>query len=118
MFNNVVLTGRLTKDPELKYSPNGVAMVSFTLAVQRSFQNNNGERESDFIMCKAFKKTAELIANHFTKGSLLGVEGRIQTGSYEGQDGKRVYTTDVMVNQIHFLEKKQEVGQQNQGHYS
>lgn len=111
MINRVVLTGRLTKDLELRYSPNGIAMLTFTLAVNRQFKQE-GQPESDFILCKAFKKNAENMANHLSKGSLIGIEGRIQTGSYEGQDGKRVYTTDVMVDAFTFLESKA-TGQQN-----
>lgn len=105
-MNTVNLIGRLTKDPELKYSQSGVAICTFTIAVNRDFTNQNGEREADFIQCKAFKKTAENLANYQQKGSQIGVVGRIQTGSYEGQDGKRVYTTDVMVDRIEFLGSK------------
>lgn len=106
MINRVVLTGRLTKEPEMKYSQTGVAVLRYTLAVNRQFSNANGEKESDFISCIAFKKTAETMANHLTKGSLIGIEGRIQTGSYDGQDGKRVYTTDVLTDSFAFLEAK------------
>lgn len=106
MINRVVLVGRLTKDPELKYTPSGVAMARFTLAVNRTFSNQKGEREADFINCLVWRKQAENAANYLSKGSLCGVEGRIQTGSYEGQDGKRVYTTDVVVDSVQFLEPR------------
>jgi len=98
MINRVVLVGRLTKDPELKYTPNGIASCRFTVAVNRAFQNQQGEREADFINCQAWRKQAENLANFMKKGSLIGLEGKIQTGSYEGQDGKRVFTTDVVAD--------------------
>lgn len=104
MINSVLLVGRLTKDVELRYSPQGTPMASVTIACQREFKNANGERESDFIQVKAFRKTAELLANHFKKGEVVGVQGRIQTGSYEGQDGKRVYTTDVYADSLKFIQ--------------
>ena len=110
-MNTVNLVGRLTKDPELKYTATGMAICKFTLAVNRDFTNQNGEREADFINCTAFKKTAENLANYQKKGSQIGVVGRIQTGSYEGQDGKRVFTTDVMVDRVEFLGGKQGEGQ-------
>lgn len=106
MINRTILVGRLTKDPELKYTPNGVPMTRFTVAVNRSFTNQNGEREADFISCLAWRKQAENLANYMKKGSLIGVDGRIQTGSFEGQDGKRVFTTDVIADNIQFLEGK------------
>ena len=110
MINRVVLVGRLTKDPELRYTPSGVAMARFTLAVNRTFSNQQGEREADFINCVVWRKQAENTANYLKKGSLAGVEGRIQTGSYEGQDGKRVYTTDVVADSVQFLEPRNSSG--------
>ena len=115
MINRVVLVGRLTKDPELRYTPSGVAMARFTLAVNRTFSNQQGEREADFINCVVWRKQAENTANYLKKGSLAGVEGRIQTGSYEGQDGKRVYTTDVVADSVQFLEPRNSSGERNQG---
>ncbi len=106
MMNRVVLVGRLTKDPELRYTPNGVAVASFTLAVNRSFTNQQGERETDFINCVVWRKPAENVANFLKKGSLAGVDGRIQTRNYEGQDGKRVYVTEVLAESVQFLEPK------------
>lgn len=105
MINRVVLVGRLTKDPELRYTPNGIASCRFTLAVNRTFKSE-GEQQADFIQCVAWRKQAENLANFQRKGNLIGVEGRIQTGSYEVQDGKRVYTTDVVADSIQFLEHK------------
>ena len=110
MINRTLLTGRLTKDPELRYSQSGVAVASFTLAVNRAFD----KEKTDFIRCICFKKTAENLANYQRKGSLIGVDGRIQTGSYQNQEGKTVYTTDVVADQIVFLESKKD-SQSNQG---
>ena len=106
MINRVVLVGRLTKDPELKYTQTGIAVCRFTLAVNRTFQNASGEREADFVSCLAWRKQAENIANFLRKGSLAGVDGRIQTGSFQGQDGKRVYTTEVVADSTQFLESR------------
>ncbi|WP_102273364.1 single-stranded DNA-binding protein [Cytobacillus massiliigabonensis] len=106
MMNRVVLVGRLTKDPELRYTPNGVPVATFTLAVNRTFTNQQGEREADFINCVIWRKPAENVANFLKKGSLAGVDGRIQTRSYEGQDGKRVYVTEVQAESVQFLEPR------------
>lgn len=106
MINNTVLTGRLTRDPELKQTGNGIAVVNFTLAVNRTFKNANGEQEADFIMCQAWRGTAEAVANYLKKGSLIGVEGRIQTRNYEDTDGKTIYITEVVVDNLTFLESK------------
>jgi len=106
LINRVVLVGRLTKDPELRYTTNGVAVTRFTVAVNRPFANQNGEREADFINCVAWRKQAENLANYMRKGSLVGIDGRIQTGSYEDQDGKKVFYTEVVAESIQFLESK------------
>lgn len=106
MLNRVVLVGRLTKDPELRYTPSGVAVATFTLAVNRAFQNQQGEREADFINCVIWRKQAENVANFLKKGSLAGVDGRVQTRNYEGQDGKRVYVTEIVAESVQFLEPK------------
>lgn len=106
MLNRVVLVGRLTKDPELRYTPSGVAVATFTLAVNRAFQNQQGEREADFINCVVWRRQAENAANFLKKGSLTGVDGRLQTRNYEGQDGKRVYVTEVVAEGVQFLEPK------------
>lgn len=106
MINRVVIVGRLTKDPDLRYTPNGVPTATFTLAVNRPFTNQQGERESDFIQCVVWRKAAENVANFLKKGSLAGVDGRIQTRNYEGQDGKRVYVTEVLAESVQFLEPK------------
>ena len=106
MMNRVVLVGRLTKDPELRYTPNGVPVATFTLAVNRTFTNQQGEREADFINCVVWRKPAENVANFLKKGSLAGVDGRIQTRNYEGQDGKRVYVTEVVAKVCNFLNQE------------
>jgi len=103
-MNKVCLTGRITKNIELKYNQNNVAITSFNLAVTRKFKNQNGEYESDFINCIAYKSTAELLNKYVKKGDLLGIEGRIQTRNYEDKDGKRVYVTEVIVDSIDFLQ--------------
>ncbi|MET4563350.1 single-strand DNA-binding protein [Lysinibacillus parviboronicapiens] len=110
MINRVVLIGRLTKDPELKYSPNGIASCRFTVAVNRTFSKEGEEKQADFIQCVAWRKQAENLANFMKKGNLIGLEGKIQTGSYEGQDGKKIYTTDVVADSIQFLEPKNNTG--------
>ena len=119
MINRAVLVGRLTKDPELRYTPNGIASCRFTVAVNRTFANEQGERDADFISCVAWRKQAENLANYQRKGALSGLEGRIQTGSYEGQNGQRVYTTDVVADSIQFLEPRSNTGgaQSNQPYY-
>lgn len=110
MMNRVVLVGRLTKDPDLRYTPNGVPVATFTLAVNRPFSSQSGEREADFINCVVWRKPAENVANFLKKGSLAGVDGRIQTRNYEGQDGKRVYVTEVQAESVQFLEPKSTSG--------
>lgn len=109
MINRVVLVGRLTKDIELSYTPQGNAKVQFTLAVNRSFANQSGEREADFIQIQAWRKQAENAANYLKKGSLVGIDGKIQSGSYE-RDGQRIYFTNVVADSIQFLDTKNSTG--------
>ena len=104
MINNVVVVGRLTRSVDLRYTNNGTAYASFTLATDRDFKNQNGEKETDFINCVMWRKPAENLANYTKKGSLIGVEGRIQTRNYENEQGKRVYVTEVLAERFHFLE--------------
>ncbi|MCO7126134.1 single-stranded DNA-binding protein [Sporolactobacillus shoreicorticis] len=106
MINNVTLVGRLTRAPELRYTPNGVAVVQFTLAVNRPFSGQDGERQADFISVIAWRGTVESSAKYLKKGSLAGVEGRIQTRNYENNEGRRVYVTEVVARQVEFLEPK------------
>lgn len=116
MMNRVVLVGRLTKDPELRYTPNGVPVATFTLAVNRSFTNQQGEREADFINVVVWRKPAENVANFLKKGSLAGIDGKVQTRNYEGQDGKRVYVTEILAESVQFLEpRSQNAGSNNSG---
>ncbi|WP_373792233.1 single-stranded DNA-binding protein [Jeotgalibaca porci] len=107
-LNVVTLTGRLTKDLDLRYTSTGTAVASFSMAVDRQFKNANGEKETDFINVVAWRKTAETLAEHTRKGSLIGIVGRIQTRNYEGNDGKRVYVTEVVAESFTFLESKKQ----------
>lgn len=107
-MNRVCLTGRLTADLELRYNSSNTAFTRFNLAVNRNFKNENGEIQADFISCVAWRERAEMMCKYLKKGSLIGVEGRIQTGSYEDKDGNKRYMTDVIVEQITFLESKKE----------
>ncbi|MEN2765751.1 single-stranded DNA-binding protein [Ornithinibacillus xuwenensis] len=114
MLNSVVLVGRLVRDPELKYTSSGVAVANFTVAVNRPFSNQEGNREADFINCVIWRKPAENLANFQKKGALIGVDGRIQTRSFEGQDGKMVYVTEIVADSVKFLESKKEGQSSNQ----
>jgi len=114
LINRFVGVGRLAADPELRYTPSGVPMVKFRIAINR-FKKEGEEQQADFISCIAWRKQAENLANFMKKGSLIGVEGRIQTGSFEGQDGKRVYTTDVIADSIQFLESRGNSNNQQTG---
>lgn len=113
MINSIVLVGRLTKDPELRYTPSNQAVATFSLAVNRNFKGQNGEREADFINCVIWRQQAENLANWAKKGALIGITGRIQTRSYENQQGQRVYVTEVVAEQFQLLEsrKDRETGQ-------
>lgn len=113
MINNVTLVGRLTKDPELRYTADGTAVANFTLAVNRPFSNAQGEREADFINCIVWRKPAENTANYLKKGSLAGVVGRIQTRSYDNNEGKRVFVTEVVAESVQFLEPRSGQGGNN-----
>lgn len=106
MINNVVLVGRLTADPNLRYTASGTGVATFTLAVNRNFTNQDGNREADFINCVIWRKSAETLANYARKGTLIGVTGRIQTRNYENQQGQRVYVTEVVVENFQLLESR------------
>lgn len=106
MINNVVLVGRLTRDVDMRYTQSGVAVGSFSIAVERNFKNANGERETDFINCVIWRKAAENFARFTRKGSLVGVEGSIQTRNYENNQGQRVYVTKILVENFSLLESK------------
>ena len=105
-MNKVFLVGRLTRDPDLRYGSSNNAVMRTSIAVDRQFTNQSGERETDFINIVAFGNRAEVMKKYLTKGSQIAVSGRIQTGSYDGQDGKRVYTTDVIIDEFQFLDSK------------
>lgn len=105
-MNSTCLVGRLTKDVELRYTPSNVAVATFTLAVNRTFKNENGEREADFINCVMWRQQAENLANWGKKGALIGITGRIQTRSYDNQQGQRVYVTKVVAETFQLLESK------------
>lgn len=106
MINNVTLVGRLTRDPELRYTPQNQAVTIFSLAVNRQFKNVNGDREADFINCVIWRQQAENLANWAKKGALIGITGRIQTRNYENQQGQRVYVTEVVADNFQLLESK------------
>src|SRR5699024_9308657 len=113
-MNNVQLIGRMTKDVELKYTQNGNAVATFTLAVNRPFRNHQGNQDADFIRCQVWRKPAENTAQYCRKGSQVGVPGRIQTRSFEGQDGKTVFMTEVVVDNVEFLDTRNQSGQGHQ----
>ncbi|GGG08742.1 single-stranded DNA-binding protein [Paenibacillus aceti] len=110
MLNRVILIGRLTRDPELRYTPSGVAVTQFTVAVDRPFTSQSGEREADFIPVVTWRQLAETCANYLRKGRLVAVEGRIQVRNYENNEGKRVYVTEVIADNVRFLESNREAG--------
>lgn len=112
VLNSVILIGRLTKDPELRYTPNGTAVASFTLAVGRARPNQQGERETDFIPIVVWQKQAENCANYIGKGSLVAVEGRLQVRTYDGKDGQRRWVTEVVAENVRFLDKRDAGGAQ------
>ena len=114
MLNRVILIGRLTKDPELRYTPGGIAVTQFTLAVDRPFKGEDGEREADFIPVVTWRQLAETCANYLRKGRLTAVEGRIQVRNYEGNDGKRVYVTEIIADNVRFLESSRDNGQSSE----
>lgn len=118
MINNVVLVGRMTKDAELRYTPSNQAVATFTLAVNRSFKNQNGEREADFINIVIWRQQAENLANWAKKGALLGITGRIQTRNYENQQGQRVYVTEVVADTFQLLESRTARENQSGGYQS
>lgn len=106
MINRVILVGRLTKDPEYRQTPNGVSVATFSLAVNRSFTNSQGEREADFINVVVFRKQAENVNKYLSKGSLAGVDGRIQSRNYENNEGRRVFVTEVVADNVQFMDSK------------
>ncbi|HGU0171329.1 TPA: single-stranded DNA-binding protein [Streptococcus pyogenes] len=114
MLNRVVLVGRLTKDPEFRTTPSGVEVSTFTLAVNRTFTNAQGEREADFINVVVFRKQAKNVNDYLSKGSLAGVDGRVQSRNYENNEGRRVFVTEVVADSVQFLDTKGNNKQNNQ----
>lgn len=106
MINQVTLVGRLTRNPDLKVTPDGTYVTNVTVAVNRNYRNQNGDFDADFVQCTLWKKTAENTAQYCRKGSLIGITGRIQTRNYNNQDGKRVYVTEVVAELVKFLDSK------------
>ncbi|MFD7035165.1 single-stranded DNA-binding protein [Mammaliicoccus sciuri] len=106
MINSVTLVGRLTKNPEIRTTPSGVEVGNFTLAVNRTFTNQNGERDADFINCIVFRKQAVNVNQYLSKGKLAGVVGRLQTRSYDNKEGQKVFVTEVVCDNVQFLEPK------------
>ena len=108
MINNVVLVGRMTRDAELRYTPSNQAVATFSLAVNRNFKSQNGEREADFINCVIWRQQAENLANWAKKGALIAITGQIRTRNYEGQQGQRVYVTEVVAETFQLLESRKD----------
>lgn len=113
MINRVILVGRLTKNPEIKKTPNGASICKFTLAVSRKVKTQ-GQPDADFISCVAWNKTADLMYKYLKKGSLIGIDGRLQTGKFTNNNGETIYTCDVMVESLQFLDKKDDSQSNNQ----
>ena len=118
MINNVVLVGRMTRDAELRYTPQNQAVATFTLAVNRNFKNQSGEREADFINVVIWRQQAENLENWAKKGALIGITGRIQTLNYENQQGQRVYVTEVVADNFQLLESRASREGQSSGSYT
>lgn len=110
MLNKVILMGRFTRDPELRSTPQGVSTCSFSLAVGRNFARDGEERKADFINCVAWRQTAEFISKYFKKGNMIALEGSIQTRTWDDQDGKKRYATEVIVSDVYFAESKKTDG--------
>ena len=117
MINNVVLVGRITRDPELRYTPSNVATVSFSIAVDRSYSSQGGERQADFINCVAWRQSAEFLAKYVKKGYMVGITGSIQTRYYQAQDGTTRYVTEVVCNSVQNLQGRSDVAQADNNGY-
>ena len=113
MLNKFIAIGRIVRDIELRATANGTSVSNFTIAIQRKFKDANGERQSDFINCVAFGKTADFVKSYFSKGDMISVDGRIQTRNYEDKDGKRVYVTEVVTDEVGFVGGKKDSNESN-----
>ncbi|HHY74223.1 MAG TPA: single-stranded DNA-binding protein [Bacillus bacterium] len=111
MINQVTLVGRITKDPELRYTADGIAVAKFTIAVNRNFKNAKGEYDTDFVNCHIWRKSAENLANYCLKGSLIGIIGRLQSRYYDNNEGKRIYVTEVVADRVRFITLKNNMNQ-------
>lgn len=109
-MNKVILIGRLTRDPELRYTPSNLPVCRITLAVDRRFKSDNQQQTADFINCIAWRSTAEFISKYFSKGSRIAIVGRIETSTWEDQEGKKRYSTDVVIDEVEFVESKRQDG--------
>lgn len=118
MINNVVLVGRITKDLELRYTSSNKEVTSFTLAINRAFKGQDGQTQADFISCITFGKIAENLCRYCGKGSLIGVEGRIQTRNFQGKDGNTAYVTEVIADRVQFIDNKNQSQQGQQAHFN
>lgn len=116
-MNKVILMGRLTRDPEMRQTPNGVAVCSFSIAVNRRFAKE-GQQNADFINCTAWRQQAEFICKYFSKGSMIAVVGNLQSRSWENQEGKRQYSTDVVVDEVYFTGSKSDSQGSSEGYYA
>lgn len=108
MINKAILVGRLTKDPELRSTNSGISVCAFSVAVPRKYAKQGTERQTDFINCVAWRQTAEFISRYFKKGNLISIDGSIQTRNYDDKDGKRVYVTEIVVDDARFVEGKKD----------
>lgn len=115
-FNKVVLIGRLTRDPEMRYTTSGLAVCSFTIAVDRRFKSQSGEKQTDFFRCSAWRQSAEFVSNYVTKGKLVAVEGRIEMNKFTGQDGIEKQSADIVCDQVELLESNREQGEGGGGY--
>ena len=116
-MNKVILMGRLTRDPEMRQTPNGVAVCSFSIAVNRRFAKE-GQQNADFINCTAWRQQAEFICKYFSKGAMIAVVGNLQSRSWENQEGKRQYSTDVVVDEVYFKGSKSDSQGSSEGYYA
>ncbi|KJD42946.1 single-stranded DNA-binding protein [Paenibacillus terrae] len=114
MLNRVILIGRLTKDPELRYTPTGIAVTQFTLAVDRPFTSQGGEKETDFLPIVTWRQLAETCANYLRRGRLTAIEGRVQVRNYENNEGRRVYVTEIVADNVRFLESSNRDSRNNE----
>ena len=117
MINRAVICGRLVRDPELRRTSNGTPVTSFTVAVNRTFKNSDGQQEADFLNCVAWNKTAEIVDQYCSKGNLVGVEGRLQSGSYQDNQGNNRTVVEIIADQVQFMQSKDSSVQTSEKYY-